>query len=238
MGPDAVPEGARIGLPAAFPSPNFGPRRDGVKPSLIVIHYTAMPTCAGAEARLCDPAAEVSAHWLVSEAGNAVPLVDEAMRAWHAGAGEWAGITDVNSASIGIELANPGDAPFPEPQMAALERLLADVMARHGIPPHRVIGHSDMAPARKRDPGLRFDWRRLALAGLSVWPEDGDDRADFAASARAFGYPDVPPDALLAAFRLRFRPWAEGPLTDLDRAAAAALACDYPVSAAQISADR
>ncbi len=238
MGPDAVPEGARIRLVPAFPSPNFGPRRDGVTPSLIVIHYTAMPTCAEAEARLCDPAAEVSAHWLVSEAGHALPLVDEAMRAWHAGAGEWAGITDVNSASIGIELANPGDAPFPEAQMAALERLLADVMTRHGIPRHRVIGHSDMAPQRKRDPGPRFDWRRLALAGLSVWPEDGEDGADFTASARAFGYPDAPPDALLAAFRLRFRPWAEGPLTALDREAVAALARDYPASAAQISADR
>jgi N-acetylmuramoyl-L-alanine amidase len=238
MGSDAVPEGARIGLVPAFPSPNAGPRRGGAKPSLIVIHYTGMPDCAGARARLCDPAAQVSAHWLVSEAGQAELLVDEVLRAWHAGAGEWAGIADVNSASIGIELANPGDAPFPEAQMAALERLLADVMTRHSILPQGVVAHSDMAPGRKRDPGPRFDWRRLALAGLSVWPVAGDDKADFTASARAFGYPDVPPDALLAAFRLRFRPWATGPLDAADRAAAAALARDYPASAAQTSADR
>ncbi len=238
MGPDAVPEGARLTVTPAPRSPNFGPRRDGAAISLIVLHYTAMPTCEAALARLCDPAAEVSAHWLISETGEALPLVDEAMRAWHAGTGAWGGIADVNSASIGIELANPGDAPFAEAQMAALERLLADIMTRHGVPPHRVIGHSDMAPDRKRDPGPRFDWRRLALAGLSVWPERGDDRADFTASARGFGYPDHPADVLLAAFRLRFRPWATGPLDAGDRAAAAALSRDYPASAAQISPDR
>jgi N-acetylmuramoyl-L-alanine amidase len=238
VGPDAVPEGARLTVPPAPRSPNFGPRRDGARPSLIVLHFTAMTTCGAALTRLCDPAAEVSAHWLISETGAATLLVDEAMRAWHAGAGAWGGITDVNSASVGIELANPGDAPFPEPQMAALERLLADIMARHAIPPHRVIGHSDMAPDRKRDPGPRFDWRRLALGGLSVWPGDGGDPdVDFAASARAFGYPDHPVDLLLAAFRLRFRPWAKGPEDAEDRAAAAALSRDYPSKAAQISAD-
>jgi len=96
-------------------SPNFGERRGGLRPSLIVIHYTGMASCAAARARLCDPGAEVSAHWLVSETGEAEPLVDEAMRAWHAGAGEWAGQGDVNSRSIGIELANTGAKPFPEP---------------------------------------------------------------------------------------------------------------------------
>ena len=111
-------------------SPNFGERRDGARPSLIVIHYTAMATCAEARARLCDPAAEVSVHWLIAEDGTVEALVAEDMRAWHAGAGAWGAITDVNSHSIGIELANIGDAPFPEPQMAALEALLRDVMAR------------------------------------------------------------------------------------------------------------
>ena len=118
-------------------------------PSIIVIHYTAMESCAAARARLCDPAFEVSAHWLISEAGAVEALVPEAARAWHAGAGEWAGINDVNSASIGIELANTGAQPFAEPQMAALERVLAGIMARWAIPAHRVIGHSDMAPSRK-----------------------------------------------------------------------------------------
>lgn len=211
-------------------SPNFGERRGGATPDLIVLHYTAMPTCAAARERLCDPVAEVSAHWLISETGETEQLVDEAMRAWHAGAGGWGDVTDVNSRSIGIELANPGDAPFPERQMAALERLLAGIMARWQIPPERVIGHSDMAPARKGDPGRRFDWRRLAQAGLSVWPEDGGDEAeDLRASLWGFGYPEASDEVLLRAFRLRFRPWADGPEAPVDRAAASWLARHYPV---------
>lgn len=207
-----------------YPSPNFGERRGGVRPSLIVIHYTAMASCAEARQRLCDPSVEVSAHWLISEAGEAEALVDEAQRAWHAGAGEWAGITDVNSHSIGIELANTGAQPFPEPQMAAPESVLAAAMARWEIPPHRVIGHSDMAPARKSDPGPRFDWRRLALRGLSVWPDANATPGDFTADARAFGYPAAADDLLLAAFRLRFRPMAKGPQDATDAALAAGLA--------------
>lgn len=206
-----------------WPSPNFGARRGGVLPSIIVIHYTAMASCAEARARLCDPGVEVSAHWLVSEAGEAEALVPEDQRAWHAGAGEWAGITDVNSASIGIELANTGAQPFSQPQMAALERLLAGIMARWDIPAHRVIGHSDMAPSRKADPGPRFDWRRLALQGLSVWPAAGAaEVAAFWPALRRFGYPEAPEADLLAAFRLRFRPWARGPVDAVD----AGLACD------------
>lgn len=211
------------------PSPNLGERRGGARPDLIVIHYTAMPTAAAARARLCDPAAEVSAHWLVAEDGETEALVPEEARAWHAGAGAWGAVTDVNSRSIGVELANPGDAPFPEPQMAALEDLLRAVMSRWSIPPERVIAHSDMAPARKRDPGPRFDWRRLALQGLSVWAEPGDPAAPLATSLRAFGYPEAPPDVLLAAFRLRFRPWAGGPETPEDRALAEGLARSFPV---------
>jgi N-acetylmuramoyl-L-alanine amidase len=138
---------------------------------MVVIHYTAMESCAAALARLCDPAAEVSAHWLIAEDGRVMALVPEEMRAWHAGAGAWGGVGDVNSRSIGIELANDGAQPFGAPQMAALERLLAGIMARWQVRPERVIGHSDMAPERKRDPGPRFDWRALARAGLSVWPE-------------------------------------------------------------------
>lgn len=207
------------------PSPNFGERRDGARPDLIVIHYTAMATCAAARARLCDPAAEVSAHYLIAETGQIEALVPEEARAWHAGAGAWGGVTDVNSRSIGIELANPGDAPFPEPQMAALERLLADIMARRGIKPERVIGHSDMAPGRKRDPGPRFDWRRLALGGLAVWPGPcGGSEVGLQASLAAFGYPEVGSDVLLSAFRLRFRPGFAGAEDGVDRAMAADLA--------------
>lgn len=207
----------------AAPSPNHGPRRGGLQPSLIVIHYTGMATCAEARARLCDPVAEVSCHWLISEGGEVEALVPEPLRAWHAGAGEWLGQGDVNSRSIGIELANPGDRPFPEAQMTALEHLLRGVMARWDIPARGVIAHSDMAPSRKGDPGRRFDWRRLALQGLAVWPEPGRP-GDFAADLSAFGYPDVPAADLLTAFRLRFRPWARGPLDDADRAIAAGLA--------------
>ncbi|PKP73939.1 MAG: N-acetylmuramoyl-L-alanine amidase [Alphaproteobacteria bacterium HGW-Alphaproteobacteria-6] len=216
-------------MSGAHPSPNCGPRRGGARPDLIVIHYTAMASCIAARARLCDPAAEVSAHYLIAEGGRIEALVPETARAWHAGAGAWGGIGDVNSRSIGIELANPGDAPFAEPQMAALEVLLAGVMARWQVPPERVIGHSDLAPGRKRDPGPRFDWRRLALNGLGVWPGLGDPAAAFLASARAFGYPEAPPEVLLAAFRLRFRPAASGPEDATDRALAADLARRFPV---------
>ncbi|MCX7889244.1 MAG: N-acetylmuramoyl-L-alanine amidase [Rhodobacteraceae bacterium] len=205
-------------------------------PDIVVLHYTGMPTLAEARTRLCDPAAEVSAHWLIAEDGTAEQLVDEGMRAWHAGEGAWGGVTDVNSRSIGIELANPGDAPFPEPQMRGLETLLAAVMARHGIPPERVIAHSDMAPARKRDPGPRFDWRRLAVQGLSVWPRPGGRDAPLVPSLRAFGYPDAAPQILLAAFRLRFRPWADGPEDGVDRALAADLARRFPVDAGRAGA--
>lgn len=219
----------------SHPSPNCGGRRGGARPSLIVLHYTAMPTAEAALARLCDPVCEVSAHYLIAEDGRVFALVDEAARAWHAGAGAWGAVTDVNSHSIGIELANPGDAPFAAPLMAALEPLLAGIMARHAIPPERVIAHSDCAPGRKSDPGPRFDWRRLARAGLSVWPEpmaadETPDMAAFLARLRAFGYSaDVPPDVLLSAFRLRFAPGAGGRLRPEDMALAAALARAWPV---------
>jgi N-acetylmuramoyl-L-alanine amidase len=214
-------------------SPNFGDRRGGVLPDLIVIHYTGMTSCDTAMMRLCDPTAEVSAHYLISEQGAVHDLVPEAARAWHAGAGEWARVTDVNSRSIGIELANPGDAPFAAAQMTALEDILMGVMARWSIPPHRVIGHSDMAPLRKSDPGLRFDWRRLARAGLSVWPgtiELGHPH-DFIAAACRFGYPWVDDAALLRAFRMRFRPWATGPCDGVDAGMAIDLARRFAVDA-------
>lgn len=218
-------------------SPNHGPRRDGLRPTLVVIHYTAMPSAAAARDRLCDPAAEVSAHYLLSETGEALALVPEALRAWHAGAGEWAGQGDVNSRSIGIELANPGNQPFASAQMRALEGLLAGILARWAIPPQGVIAHSDMAPTRKADPGPRFDWRRLALAGLAVWPAPqgpgpAPDWAIFLAALARFGYPAAPPETLLQAFRLRFRPWGQGALAPADMAAALDLASRFPVDGA------
>lgn len=205
-----------------------------------------MATAEAALARLCDPAAEVSAHYLIAEDGRIWRLVDEEMRAWHAGAGAWGDVRDVNSRSIGIELANPGDAPHAARQMAALEALLADILRRRAIPPERVIGHGCMAPGRKSDPGRAFDWRRLARGGLSVWldppaaaappdPAPPDpappDLARFAAAAAAFGYPGGDA-ATLAAFRRRFRPGEPeaAPLTGADVAHLEALASRWPVA--------
>jgi N-acetylmuramoyl-L-alanine amidase len=198
-------------------SPNCGPRRDGLLPDLIVLHYTAMNSAEAAIARLCDPAAEVSAHYLVCAQGRITRMVPEAQRAWHAGAGEWAGRCDINSRSIGIELDNTGTHPFPEPQMAALERLLRGVMARWAIGPARVIGHSDMAPGRKHDPGPHFDWARLERQGLATAAcargGEGCDAAGFVAAARDAGFTaQADFDTLLRATRLRRAPWRRGPL--------------------------
>jgi len=225
-------------------SPNWGPRRGGALPNLIVLHYTGMGTAVAAIERLCDPVAEVSAHHVIAEDGTVTTLVPEELRAWHAGAGCWGGVTDVNSVSIGVELANRGNAPFAAPLMAALEALLEQIMARWAIPAWRVIGHSDMAPARKADPGPRFDWQRLARAGLAVWPDasarraaddapaapDAPDAATFRADLARIGYDPAQPDAvLLAALRLRFRPWGRGPCAAADRAIAAESARRFPV---------
>jgi N-acetylmuramoyl-L-alanine amidase len=210
---------------ADFPSPNHGERKGGARPQLIVLHYTGLPDLATARAWLCDPAREVSAHWLLAENGAAEALVDETRRAWHAGAGAWGGITDVNSASIGIEMQNPGDRPFPEPQMQGLETLLRAIMQRWAIPAAGVIAHSDLAPERKRDPGPRFDWQRLAHQGLSIWPgRPGDPAVPLARSLTRIGYPTAAPTARLQAFRLRFRPEAKGLEAPEDRARAEAIA--------------
>ncbi|MEM7641435.1 MAG: N-acetylmuramoyl-L-alanine amidase [Pseudomonadota bacterium] len=206
-----------------------------------MIHYTAMT--GGPEPalkRLCLPEAEVSAHYLVAEDGRVFRLVAEDNRAWHAGAGRWGACTDVNSASIGIELSNTGAAPFAAAQMDALEDLLSDILARHAIPPCRVIGHSDAAPGRKIDPGPRFDWRRLALKGLAVWPEPVDERSDpirFRRLAETAGYTaEIDDDTLLAALRLRFRPSARGPLDPRDMGLVATLAERFPVDAMRAEA--
>ncbi|MGS4944595.1 N-acetylmuramoyl-L-alanine amidase [Meridianimarinicoccus sp. RP-17] len=202
---------------------------------MVVIHYTAMRDAESALARLCDPGAEVSAHYLIGRCGTCWQMVDDAARAWHAGAGAWGAVTDVNSRSIGIELDNDGRTPFAAPLMDRLESLLAGIMARWDIPLERVIGHACMAPDRKQDPGARFDWARLARQGLAV-PTPAPQPAtpgDFVAHARAVGYPDAAPDVLLAAFRTRFRPTAQGPLDATDARIMAALARDFPVDRAR-----
>lgn len=204
------------------PSPNFGPRRLGA-PDMVVLHYTGMVTAHAAIDRLCDPGAEVSAHYVIAEDGRITRLVAETARAWHAGVAMWGGIPDINSRSIGIELANPGPLsdlpPFPARQMVALVALLRDVTARWPIPPQGIVGHSCVAPGRKIDPGPKFDWRGLGLAGLGVWldPAPGDggpvDAARFQRAARGFGYGapetgtwDPATLAVWQAFQSRFRP--------------------------------
>jgi N-acetylmuramoyl-L-alanine amidase len=163
-------------LAARFvPSPNFGERRGGARPNCLVLHYTGMPTAKSALDRLTNPASEVSSHYFVWEDGRIDQLVVEAARAWHAGNASWKGESDLNSASIGIEIVNPGhdggSPPFPDRQIAATIELARDCLSRWSIPPERVLAHSDVAPARKRDPGEVFPWRRLWECGVGHWVE-------------------------------------------------------------------
>ena len=206
------------------PSPNFGPRKGGLGPALVVLHYTGMADAAAALARLCDPLAEVSAHYMIDRDGTLWQMVREQDRAWHAGAGMWGGLDDINSRSIGIELVNDGFEPFAWPQMRVLDALLAQVMARWSIPPIRVIAHADLAPERKEDPGPRFDWRALARQGLALWPDGQGQDGPFADSLDQIGYPQAEDDKRLQAFRFRFRPWGAGPECADDRARAAQVA--------------
>lgn len=219
------------------PSPNFGDRR-GWPVALIVLHYTAMETADAALERLCDAEAEVSSHYLIAKGGTLYRLVEEDKRAWHAGAGRWAGRDDVNSRSIGIELDNDGTGSFDEALMTTLEALLADLLERHDLHPKAVIAHSDLAPERKSDPGPYFDWARLAEKGLSVWPEPSM-RGEFLRDAAYFGYPvECGERAVLSAFRQRFRPGTTGPRDVADDAMMAGLARHYPADVTERAARR
>ena len=196
------------------PSPNFDERTAPV--SIIVLHYTGMQDAASAIQRLCDPEAKVSSHYLVTEDGQVLRLVDEANRAWHAGRSHWRGITDVNSASVGIEIVNPGHEfgyrPFPEQQIEALIPLLHDIKERHGVTRGNVVGHSDIAPARKQDPGELFPWGRLAKLRLALprptksLMDPGWSDAGFLLALERFGYEVTDELAATVAFQRRFRP--------------------------------
>ncbi|MFC3580585.1 N-acetylmuramoyl-L-alanine amidase [Sphingomonas hylomeconis] len=196
------------------PSPNFDERLLPV--SLIVLHYTGMQDADAAIRRLTDPAAQVSAHYLIAEDGTVLKMVDEAHRAWHAGRSHWRGITDVNSASIGIEIVNPGHEfgyrPFPDQQIEALLPLVAGIKERYAIGRGDVVGHSDIAPQRKQDPGELFPWSRLARLRLALprptrnlmdpgWTEGG-----FLLALERFGYDVSDKLAAVVAFQRRFRP--------------------------------
>jgi N-acetylmuramoyl-L-alanine amidase len=200
-------------------SPNHDPRPDNVPVDILLVHYTGMPDCASALTRLCDPAAQVSAHYVIDEDGTIYRLVPEDRRAWHAGLSYWQGDRDINSRSIGVELVNPGHEwgyrAFPAVQIDAFAALALDLMGRHGILPHRVLGHADVAPSRKEDPGELFDWQSLARQGVGVWPEpqpadDGplDPNALQTLLAR-YGYDTATP-AALTAFQRHFHAQALG----------------------------
>ncbi|MGE5506338.1 MAG: N-acetylmuramoyl-L-alanine amidase [Actinomycetota bacterium] len=198
------------------PSPNFGPRPEGATIDTLVIHYTGMRTGEEALARLCDPTAQVSAHYVVEEDGRVFALVPEAMRAWHAGVSVWRGEADVNSRSIGIELVNPGHEfgyrAFPYDQMASLVGLARDILGRHPIPARNVVGHSDVAPTRKTDPGELFPWQILAEDhGIGLWPCGEPTQVPpehvITAGLAHFGWDTADLPAAIAAFQRHFRPW-------------------------------
>lgn len=153
-----------------FPSPNHGERKDGQRPNMLILHYTGMPDEGEALQWLCNPVSQVSAHYFVFEDGRVLQLVPESRRAWHAGVSFWDGETDINSCSIGIEIANPGHSgglpPFPDAQIESVAALAKDIINRWRIPPARVLAHSDVAPGRKLDPGEVFPWKRLHEAGV------------------------------------------------------------------------
>jgi N-acetylmuramoyl-L-alanine amidase len=201
-------------------SPNHDPRAEGSRIDILVLHYTGMRTAEEALARLCDPEAKVSAHYTIDRDGRIYRHVAEELRARHAGVSWWAGVRDVNSQSIGIELVNPGHefgyVSFADAQIGALIDLSREIFARHPrIVPRRVVGHSDVAPNRKMDPGELFPWRELTEYGIGVWPHAAP-LAGEAAAARVsemlsqFGY-GVPPqvdwslESVITAFQRRFR---------------------------------
>ena len=193
----------------AMPSPNHDSR--GPAPvSMLVLHYTGMASAEAALSRLCDPEAKVSAHYTIGEDGTVYAHVPEDRRAWHAGLSYWAGIRDVNTHSIGIELVNPGHEfgyrAFPNAQIAALTSLCKEILARHAIVAWNVVAHSDVAPARKGDPGELFPWGQLAQAGIGLWPAPSDAGISAEALDR-YGYdPDAPLEKRIIAFQRHFRP--------------------------------
>ena len=214
------------------PSPNFNDRAASTAIAYIVLHYTGMRTAQDALNRMCDPAAQVSAHYMIDEDGSVYQLVDESRRAWHAGESFWRGKTDLNSLSIGVELVNKGHefgyTPFPAVQIASLKMLLKAIMARHALPPEALLAHSDIAPARKEDPGELFPWQELAAEGFGPWPmPTPEDRqpmteADNTALLGQIGYDTRTPEAINAsrtAFIRRYHPERLGAGFDNETAA-------------------
>lgn len=244
--------GHRMTLPIAVrPSPNFNERPQPPTIDILVLHYTGMESGGAAIDWLCDPASKVSAHYVIEENGDVVRLVDEEMRAWHAGVASWAGINDVNGRSIGIEIVNGGhdfgSPPYPDVQMQGVERLCQEILSRHPIMPRSVVAHSDIAPERKADPGEWFDWARLARAGVGVWVEPvpvvegpllklgdrGDPVSELQFQLANYGYGievlgvyDVKTEAVVRAFQRHFRPERVDGVADLSTIATLRLLLD------------
>jgi N-acetylmuramoyl-L-alanine amidase len=215
-----TPAAVRSPLAEWRPSPNHNARG----PILVVLHFTSQQSVGQSLHTLStrNSGGPVSAHYLIGADGRIYQLVSDDRRAWHAGPGRWGTITDINSASIGIELDNDGESPFPAAQFEALVKLLADVCQRHGIPPRQVIGHADMAPDRKIDPGKFFPWKALAERGFGLWPADAGEPPpgyDARAALACLGYPMADEPAAIRAFHLHFRGRDDLPATlDLDDA--------------------
>ncbi len=225
-----------------LPSPNWDARPPGVPIDTLILHYTGMPTAQAALDRLRDPAARVSSHYVVEEDGAVWRLVEERHRAWHAGVSCWRGHAALNDRSVGIEIVNPGHEwgyrAFPALQMAAVCELCLGILGRHPIPARNVVGHSDVAPDRKEDPGELFDWPGLAANGVGLWPalpEDagaGDDGAgdDVPAALRAIGYGEGDLATTLRAFQ---RHWLPGAMSGQPDAATRARLHDIATACAR-----
>lgn len=231
MSPDLIARPDSFLVADLHPSPNIEPRKAGYTPSILILHYTGLPTVERALDVLSRPDCKVSCHYVIDEAGRIIQMVAEAARAWHAGVSYWAGETDINSASIGIEIQNPGHMlgypEFPAVQMRAVAALARDIARRHDMAPERVLAHSDIAPGRKIDPGEKFDWAWLAREGVGRWVapapvEEGDEgvplgtRGPETQLARrllsAYGYRidadgplDLEMQTVVRAFQLHFR---------------------------------
>jgi N-acetylmuramoyl-L-alanine amidase len=220
----------RAGIPTQWvPSPNFNER----KPNYVIIHHTGDDTVEEALRSLANPLRQVSAHYLIARDGKILQLGDERARAWHAGVSEWGSDTDLNSASIGIELDNNGHEPFPEAQISSLLRLLADIKERYDIPTANFLGHADIAPGRKVDPSRYFPWKTLADHGFGLWCDPPYPQPplpfDLDMALRALGYDIEDPAAALSAFKLHFLPNDE--TAGLDENGRALLYCLYRKSA-------
>ena len=223
------------------PSPNQDDRPPGTPIDTLLLHYTGMQSAGAAIDRLRDPAARVSSHFVVDEDGTVWRLVPDSRRAWHAGVSFWRGHAGLNDRSVGIEIVNPGHEwgyrPFPPAQMEAVVALCRDLLERHPIPAVNVVGHSDVAPDRKQDPGELFDWPHLARHGIGLWPQaDADPLPPHAVSAalRAIGYPIPDLATTLRAFQRRWRPGAvTGEADPATRARLAAVQSAYAEGQAQ-----